>query len=77
MNITDNVQPDILPNGLSIATYIAHSKNAPSNYGTVLYMSYGNSANKWYSAMAFPTESSYIFFSSKTNEKNWSNWITK
>lgn len=77
MNITDNVQPDILPDGLSIATYVANSKNAPSNYGTVLYMSYSNINNKWYSAIAFPTESTNIFFSSKTNEKKWSNWITK
>lgn len=77
MNITDDVHPDILPDGLSIATYTSGSKNAPSSYGTVLYMSYNNSGNKWYSAIAFPTESSYIFFSFKTNEKNWSNWITK
>lgn len=40
-------------------------------------MSYNNGVNKWYSAIAFSTESPYIFFSSKTNEKNWSNWITK
>ena len=77
MNFTDDAQPDILPNGLSIAVYTTNSKNAPSSYGTVLYMSYNNAENKWYSAIAFPTESSYIFLSFKTNEKNWSNWITK
>ena len=76
-DITDDVHPNILPDGLSIATYTLESKNTPSSYGTVLYMSYNNGRNKWYSAIAFPTESSYIFFSSKTNEKNWSNWITK
>lgn len=76
-DIADDVHPNILPDGLSIATYTLESKNTPSSYGTVLYMSYNNGGNKWYSAIAFPTESSYIFFSSKTNEKNWSNWITK
>lgn len=76
-DITDDVHPNILPDGLSIVTYTLDSKNTPSSYGTVLYMSYNNGRNKWYSAIAFPTESSYIFFSSKTNEKNWSNWITK
>lgn len=69
MNITDDVHPDILPNGLSIATYTSDSKNAPSSYGTVLYMSYNNSGNKWYSAIAFPTESSYIFFLLKQMKK--------
>lgn len=76
-NFTDDVHPNILPNGLSIAVYTSDTKNAPSSYGTVLYMSNNSGGNKWYSAIAFPTESSYIFFSSKTNEKNWSNWITK
>lgn len=76
-DIADDVHPNILPDGLSIATYTLKSKNTPSSYGTVLYMSYNSGGNKWYSAIAFPTESSYIFFSSKTNEKNWSNWITK
>lgn len=76
-NFTDDVHPNMLPDGLSIAIYTLESKNTPSSYGTVLYMSYNNDGNKWYSAIAFPTESSYIFFSSKTNEKNWSNWITK
>ena len=76
-NIIDDVHPNILLDGLSIAAYTLDSKNTPSSYGTVLYMSYNNGGNKWYSAIAFPTESSYIFFSSKTNEKNWSNWIAK
>lgn len=76
-NIIDDVHPNILPDGLSIAAYTLDSKNTPSSYGTVLYMSYNNGKNKWYSAIAFPTESSFIFFSYKTNEKNWSNWIAK
>ena len=77
VNITDDVHPNILPDGLSIAAYTLDSKNTPSSYGTVLYMSYNDDGNKWYSAIAFPTESHYIFISSKTNEGNWSNWIAK
>ena len=76
-NFTDDVHPNILPNGLSIAVYTSDTKNAPSSYGTVLYMSNNSGGNKWYSAIAFRTESSFIFLSSKTNEKNWSNWIAK
>ena len=77
VNVADDVHPNILPNGLSIAAYNLNSKNTPSNYGVVLYMSHNNDMIKWNFAIAFPTESLSIFISSKINEKNWSDWIAK
>jgi hypothetical protein len=71
----EDALPDDLPNGLKIAYYNTDTKNSPSNYGVILYLSYSTGTNKWFTAIACTTSNGGIYISSKTNEEPWSKWV--
>lgn len=71
--LTDAFQ-DTLQTGISIATYVAQTANAPSEYGIILYLAHNKDSNKWYIAIAFGTVTNEAFISRKINSGPWSNW---
>lgn len=70
----DNVLPDSLRSGLYAGIYDVSSENAPSDYGTVMYISYTYNTNKWYTAIASATNNEGVFVSTRTNGANWNGW---
>ena len=71
--LTDAFQ-DTLQTGISIATYVPQTANAPSEYGIILYLAHNKDSNKWYIAIAFGTATNEAFISRKINSGPWSNW---
>ena len=71
--LTDAFQ-DTLQTGISIATYVTQTANAPSEYGIILYLAHNKDSNKWYIAVAFGTATNEAFISRKINSGPWSNW---
>jgi hypothetical protein len=71
--LTDAFQ-DTLQTGISIATYVTQTANAPSEYGIILYLAHNKDSNKWYIAIAFGTATNEAFISRKINSGPWSNW---
>ena len=65
--MTDAFQ-DTLQTGISIATYVTQTANAPSEYGIILYLAHNKDSNKWYTA------TNEAFISRKINSGPWSNW---
>ena len=57
----EDALPDDLPNGLKIAYYNTDTKNSPSNYGVILYLSYSTGTNKWFTAIACTTNNGGIY----------------
>nr|DAZ10697.1 MAG TPA: hypothetical protein [Caudoviricetes sp.] len=70
----NNVLPDSLRTGLYAGIYDVGSENAPSDYGTVMYLSYTYDTNKWYTAIASATNNEGVFVSTKTNGADWNGW---
>ena len=69
-----NCLPETLPTGLSVVVYGLETKNAPTEYGTILYVAYTSGSNKWYFAIANGTNNTGTWLNTKTNSSDWGSW---
>ena len=70
----NETHPDTLPNGLLLARYSMNTKNRPSDYGVIIYITHKADPNLWCTAIAFSTDGA-MYTSFKTNADEWSKWI--